>query len=197
MLESCLWSLACQSISLGNKANCLLLPTVFLEFLHSLPLASCFICLGHLVRLLTHSWVCQMKVDKKIPLVNFCVYCVYTSFADNSYCLCLPGIFHDGSKGNWMFYALYLSRESWNNTLNSVPAKPCLIFRQHYTPLSCAAFFFKALISFTRIFTQYLAQRHIDWSCLELLSFTFPKHIFPAAPGMWISIAPLVTRPLI
>lgn len=46
-LEGRLWSLACLSISLGNKTNCLLGPTVFLEFLRSVPLSPLvFICLG-------------------------------------------------------------------------------------------------------------------------------------------------------
>lgn len=71
-LEGCLWSLACQSISLGNKANCLRGPTVFLEFLHSLVLASCFICLGYLVRPLTSSCRLSNEGRQEIPLVNFC-----------------------------------------------------------------------------------------------------------------------------
>lgn len=101
-LVGCLWSLACQSISLGNKANRLPGPSVFLEFLHSLPLASCFICLGYLVRLLTHSWVCQMKVHNKYVLS-------VTAYSSSSFlkcpnCLSLPGSFHDGSKNTGMFY---------------------------------------------------------------------------------------------
>lgn len=69
-LDDCLWSLACQHISLGNKANCPLGLNVFLEFLHSLARASFFICLDHLLWLLTSRRVCRMKPN----IINLLTY---------------------------------------------------------------------------------------------------------------------------
>lgn len=70
-LEGRLWSLACQSISLGNKANCLLGSAGFFEFLHSSLLASRFICSGYLVGLLTPSGVCGGGLTVSTPLCCF------------------------------------------------------------------------------------------------------------------------------
>lgn len=103
-LEGCLWSLACQSISLGNKANCPFGPTVFLAFLHSLPLASCFICLSYLVRL----WPIVEFVRWRKTINTSCrllsLHNVPPLFCSN--CLSLSGTFHNGSRNTGRFHEL-------------------------------------------------------------------------------------------
>lgn len=130
-VESCLWSLKCQSISLGNKANCFLGPTVFFEFLHSLPLCFCFIYLDCLIRIWKHSWVCQTKTNNVLslhnvppPLLTLLIVFVFSWHFK---------WLNDHSKNAGVFYALHVSQESWKNRLNYLPGMACFIFRQYHT----------------------------------------------------------------
>ena len=104
-MEGCLWSPTCQSISSGNKANCLPGLAVFSEFLHSSALTSCFICLGRLVGLLTRSWVCQMKPNSVniVSLHNV----PPLSFVNCANCLSLSATFHDGSEKTGSFMSFF------------------------------------------------------------------------------------------